>query len=116
MRQMFPAEVKERLKDASKAHHLRPDGKGGYELHEIEMLPDCPGAKDIRGFMFVSDGETVLAAWDVRGESEVAIDLGGGSKRMRFADLAYHETSLGRDEVRKAWLVAKETDMKEKSK
>ena len=101
---LTPAQ-KEALKSPTRQHHLYRDGKGGYELHEIEMLvPET--AKGLRAFMFERNGRRVVAYWHTSGEGDFTLALGPGGApvTLHAAGIAYYETDLPAEAVRSAFV------------
>ena len=101
---LTPAQ-KEALKSPTRQHHLYRDGKGGYELHEIEMLvPET--AKGLRAFMFERSGRRVVAYWHTSGEGDFTLALGPGGApvTLHAAGIAYYETDLPAEAVRSAFV------------
>lgn len=101
---LTPAQ-KEALKSPTRQHHLYRDGKGGYELHEIEMLvPET--AKGLRAFMFERSGRRVVAYWHTSGEGDFTLALGSGGApvTLHAAGIAYYETDLPAEAVRSAFV------------
>jgi len=93
-----------RLRDLSREHHLYRNGRGDYELCEIEMLPTPAAATDLRGFLFERGGRRVVACWHTAGSGTVEWALG---PKRTVSNLAYVETDLSRDAVKAAWRSAR---------
>lgn len=100
------AEQKVALRSPTQEHHLYPDGKGGYELHPIEMLPTPAKAPDVRGFVFERGGRRVIACWHVSGECDLALPLAEGPANVRLGNLRYFETSASLGEAKSAFAAA----------
>lgn len=105
---LTPAQ-KEALKSPVQEHHLYVNARGGYELHEIDMLPTPAAAKELRGFVFEREGKRVVAYWHTSGTGRAACALGPGGAEtvLSAADLRYLATDLSRDAVRTAFAGAK---------
>ena len=72
------------LRDASREHHLLVNGKGEYELVEIEQLavggnPDG----DVRAFTFRRNGRSCVMFWHTKGERRLFVRL--PADRVRVA-------------------------------
>ena len=95
------------LKSATLEHHLYLDENGGYELHEIAMLPTPAKAPHARGFVFERGGKRMIACWHTSGSAtfDIALDK---AESFQLSGLRYLETSLGPDAVRAAWAAAAE--------
>lgn len=101
--------MKAAMRDGKVEHHLYLREDGEYELHPIEMLPEPEKAKNVRAFVFVRDGRTVLAYWNARErESHFSAPLGedGSSVTLRAADRAYFETGLSVMRLKAAFAAA----------
>ena len=105
-RQLFPDEVKLKLRNPSKEHHLYVNEQGEYELHEIEMLPPAPRAKSLRGFVFERGGKGVAAYWDVTRSSSVSVVVAGKTLTLDAAGLKYLGSEVSKDELKKAFAEA----------
>ena len=101
---LTPAQ-KEALKSSTQEHHLYQNAEGGYELHEIEMLPTPAKAKDVRGFLFERGGRRMIACWHTSGSSKFAIAL-DRAESVELAGMRYFETSLSRAAAKAAWSAA----------
>jgi hypothetical protein len=103
--------MKAAMRDGKVEHHLYLREDGEYELHPIEMLPEPGKAKNVRAFVFVRDGRTVLAYWNARErESGFSAPLGeyGSSVTLRAADRAYFETGLSVPRLKAAFAAAED--------
>ncbi len=102
------AEQKEQLKSSTQEHHLYRNEKGGYELHEIEMLPSPDKAKAVRAFVFTRGGKRVLAYWHTSGAGRLEIACGAGGAQLTVpADgIRYVETDLSVEAVKRAYAAA----------
>ena len=100
---------KEALKSRTQEHHLYVNEKGGYELHEIEMLPESKGAPHLRGFVFERGGKRVVSYWHTCGEGVFGVpELSGGKPcRLDAAGMKYLETDLSIEDVKAAFAKAK---------
>ena len=101
---LTPAQ-KEALKSSTQEHHLYLNAEGGYELHEIEMLPTPAKAKDARGFLFERGGRRMIACWHTSGSSKFAIAL-DRAESVELAGMRYFETALSRAAAKAAWSAA----------
>jgi hypothetical protein len=103
--------MKAAMRDGKVEHHLYLREDGEYELHPIEMLPEPEKAKNVRAFVFVRGGRTVLAYWNARErESGFSAPLGedGSSVTLRAADRAYFETGLSVPRLKAAFAAAED--------
>ncbi len=102
------AEQKEQLKSSTQEHHLYRNEKGGYELHEIEMLPSPDKAKAVRAFVFTRGGKRGLAYWHTSGAGRLEIACGAGGAQLTVpADgIRYVETDLSVEAVKRAYAAA----------
>ena len=100
---------KEALKSRTQEHHLYVNEKGGYELHEIEMLPESKGAPHLRGFVFERGGKRVVSYWHTCGEGVFNVpELSEGKPcRLDAAGMKYLETDLSIEDVKAAFAKAK---------
>ncbi|MBR4653924.1 MAG: hypothetical protein IKO72_11255 [Kiritimatiellae bacterium] len=100
---------KDALKSSTQEHHLYLDGKGGYELHAIEMLPTPPAAPQLRGFVFERNGRQVIAYWHTCGAARavLAVGPGGSDVAVDAQGMRYLESDLPRETVRNAFQKAK---------
>lgn len=98
---------KEALKSETQEHHLYLNGKGEYELVEMEMLPTPAKAPSARAFIFARDGKRVIAYWHTSGAARLAVDL-GKPVEVALDRLRYLETPLSFADARAAWAAAVE--------
>ena len=107
-KEWLTAAQKEALKSPTQEHHLYRNERGGYELHEIEMLPAPEGAKEVRAFLFEREGKRVIAYWHAFGCGTLEVALGkDGRKTAVPADwIRYLTTDLTREEAKIAWQMA----------
>ena len=74
-RNWLTAERKESLKSPTQEHHLLVNGKGDYELVEVEELVNVAGGR-VRAFMFERGGERYVTMWYVSGECRLSLPVG----------------------------------------
>ena len=107
-RKWLTPEQKKALRTPKKEFHLYVNGQGGYELHEIEMLPVPENARELRGFVFERSGRRTVACWHTCGAGTARITLGDGGAPMTLnvSDMKYLETDLPKDAVITAFAAA----------
>ena len=114
-------ERKEALKSKTQEHHLIINGKGEYELVEIEEIKGVLGGK-VKAFLFVRGGERYVAFWDASGERDVtfpqgfafslhaepdASSLPVSGRTVRLSSRVYLRTGASSAEVRAAFAALK---------
>ena len=71
-RNWLTAEQKESLKSATQEHHLLVNGKGEYELVEVEELPNVADGQ-VKAFLFERGGKRHVTLWHVSGEGRLSL-------------------------------------------
>ncbi|MBR2838359.1 MAG: hypothetical protein IKE55_06240 [Kiritimatiellae bacterium] len=74
-RKWLTATQKEALKSPTQEHHLIVNGKGEYELVEVEELPGVAGGR-VRAFMFERGGMRYVTLWHASGECRLSLPTG----------------------------------------
>ena len=108
-RRWLTSEMKGRIQRSANGCHLYLNAHGEYEIHEIEMLPPPPNARDIRGFLFERNGKRVVALWHSRNAGTVRIPLGknGAEKALSVSGVQYIETDMSREKTGRSFCSSK---------
>ena len=107
-RNLLTQAQKDTLKSSTQEHHLYQNGRGGYELHCIVMLPSPARAKDVRAFIFRRNGKCMLAYWHMSGAGKMSIAVGADRRRetVPVDSLRYLEYEMSPDDVKAAYASA----------
>jgi len=105
-RNLLPAGLRAKLREAEGEWHLYVNEKGEYEFLPLVML-DAPQAKNLRAFVCERNGKRLICYWRLSGEGDYVVPLGGTPVKLHAANRAYLESVLSVEEIKKAWAQAK---------